>query len=137
VDPFVLALLAALLGFLGWALVLARRTPIGGGRPLGLPGAVEIARRSEELEAEDLRQMMALHNRRRAARGQPAISAEAYELSVLAESAEQRRCDREQQEQALAREELRQLLEATNARRRARGLPQRTLEDAAREFGRP
>lgn len=32
-------------------------------------------------------------------------------------------------------EDLRDMLEATNARRRARGLPERTLADAIREFG--
>ncbi len=32
-------------------------------------------------------------------------------------------------------EDLHQMLEATNARRRARGLPERSLADAIREFG--
>jgi len=32
-------------------------------------------------------------------------------------------------------EDLREMLEATNERRRARGLPERTLADAIREFG--
>lgn len=32
-------------------------------------------------------------------------------------------------------EDLREMLEATNARRRARGLPERTVADAIREFG--
>jgi hypothetical protein len=32
-------------------------------------------------------------------------------------------------------EDLQEMLEATNARRRARGLPERTLADAIREFG--
>ena len=32
-------------------------------------------------------------------------------------------------------EDLQEMLEATNQRRRARGLPERTLADAIREFG--
>ena len=32
-------------------------------------------------------------------------------------------------------EDLQEMLEATNVRRRARGLPERTLADALREFG--
>jgi hypothetical protein len=51
---------------------------------------------------------------------------------VLSENAEQRQRERELQ---LADRELDELLEATNARRRARGLPERTREQARREFG--
>jgi hypothetical protein len=36
---------------------------------------------------------------------------------------------------ALETEDLQQMLDATNARRRARGLPERSLGDAIREFG--
>lgn len=32
-------------------------------------------------------------------------------------------------------QDLQEMLEATNARRRARGLPERTVADAVREFG--
>jgi hypothetical protein len=38
-------------------------------------------------------------------------------------------------EQSLADRELDQLLEATNAQRRKRGLPERTREQAREEFG--
>ncbi len=37
--------------------------------------------------------------------------------------------------EALEVEDLAQMLEATNARRRARGLPERTRADVEREFG--
>ncbi len=37
----------------------------------------------------------------------------------------------------MAERELDELLEATNARRRARGLPERTKDEVQREFGRP
>lgn len=41
-----------------------------------------------------------------------------------------------EQREALEEEDLEQLLEATNARRRGRGLPERTRGDVEREFGR-
>jgi transcription initiation factor TFIIIB Brf1 subunit/transcription initiation factor TFIIB len=44
--------------------------------------------------------------------------------------------DQERRRQAyLADRELDQLLEATNRRRKARGLPERTREEARQEFG--
>ncbi|MBV9839745.1 MAG: hypothetical protein JO156_16635, partial [Solirubrobacterales bacterium] len=42
---------------------------------------------------------------------------------------------RRRREAYLADRELDQLLAATNERRRARGLPERTREDVRREFG--
>jgi hypothetical protein len=53
------------------------------------------------------------------------------ELRVSQDLNEQQR----RREQYLADRELDELLEATNARRRARGLPERTREDVKREFG--
>ena len=53
------------------------------------------------------------------------------ELQVVSDLNEQRR----RREQYLADSDLDQLLEATNARRRARGLPERTRADVEREFG--
>ena len=53
------------------------------------------------------------------------------EQRVMEDVREQRR----RQEEYLADRELDQLLEATNARRRARGLPERSREDVLREFG--
>ena len=43
---------------------------------------------------------------------------------------------RRRREAYLADRELDELLEATNARRRARGLPERTRAEAEKEFGR-
>jgi hypothetical protein len=40
-----------------------------------------------------------------------------------------------EEREALEAEDLDELLEATNARRRARGLPERTRADVQREFG--
>jgi hypothetical protein len=53
------------------------------------------------------------------------------ERRVMEDFNEQRR----RREAYLADRELDELLEATNARRRARGLPERTREDVQREFG--
>jgi hypothetical protein len=53
-------------------------------------------------------------------------------MQVLGDVNEQRR----RQEAYLAERDLDGLLEATNARRRSKGLPERTREDVRREFGR-
>ena len=54
------------------------------------------------------------------------------EMRVMEDLAEQRR----RRERYMADRELDELLEATNARRRARGLPERTRAQAREEFGR-
>jgi hypothetical protein len=51
-------------------------------------------------------------------------------MRVVEDMNEQRR----RREEYLADRDLNELLEATNARRRARGLPERTREDVKREF---
>jgi hypothetical protein len=53
------------------------------------------------------------------------------ELSVAAERRDQER----RRQEYLAERELDQLLEVTNRRRRERGLPERTPEQAREEFG--
>jgi hypothetical protein len=53
------------------------------------------------------------------------------ERRVMQDVSEQQR----RREAYLADRELDELLEATNARRRARGLPDRTREEVQREFG--
>jgi hypothetical protein len=162
VDPFAIVILAVVVGFAIWLVVLGRMAPGSGLDALGLRGASEIVEQREALEAEDLEQLLAAHNRRRASRGLEAISASDYELRVLGEVNAQRRRDLEEiergrrtgqherqgqgpdagerqsdrdHERRLAERELDELLEATNARRRARGLPERTREQAEREFG--
>ena len=107
--------------------------PGSGLEQLGLRSARQITETREELDALDLDQMLSAHNTRRAARGEPAVSAEDLERRVMGDAAEQRR----RREQYLADRELDQLLEATNARRRRRGLPERTREQAQEELGRP
>jgi hypothetical protein len=53
------------------------------------------------------------------------------ELQVQSDMGELRR----RRESYLVDRDLEQLLETTNARRRARGLPERTREEVQREFG--
>lgn len=111
--------------------LVGRYYPGSGLEQAGLRSAREIVESREALEAEDLDQMLAAHNARRAARGEAPVSAEDMELRVSAETREQER----RREAYLADRELDQLLEATNRRRRARGLPERTREQAREEFG--
>jgi hypothetical protein len=99
----------------------------------GLRSAREITESREALDAEDLQQMLAAHNERRRARGQPEMTVEDVEMQVMNDRSEQLR----RRDALMADRELDQLLEATNARRRARGLPERSREDVRREFGRP
>jgi hypothetical protein len=138
-DPFAIVLFAALLALVIWVLLAGRLSPGSGLDQLGLKTGREISERREALEAEDLEQMVAARNARRRARGEREISAEDYEMQVMADINAQRRRDLEEAEsrrdQELADRELDELLEATNARRRARGLPERTREDVKREFG--
>jgi hypothetical protein len=138
-DPFALVLIAALLALVIWVLLLGRYAPGSGLEQLGLKSGREITERRAALEAEDLTQMLEARNARRRARGEQEVSAEDFEMQVMADISAQRRLDQEQsnsrREQEMADLELDELLEATNARRRARGLPERTREDVKREFG--
>jgi hypothetical protein len=59
------------------------------------------------------------------------VTVEDLELQVVQDVNEQQR----RRDALLADRELDQLLEATNARRRARGLPERTRDDVKQEFG--
>jgi hypothetical protein len=85
VDPFALVIVAVVVVFVIWLLALGRFAPGTGLKQLGLNGAREIAERQEALEAEDLEQLIAAYNRRRAARGQAAISAAEYERRLTGE----------------------------------------------------
>ena len=78
---------------------------------------------AEALEEEDLAQLLAIHNARRLARGQPAQSVREIERELSLEPGDP------------ATRELEQMLEATNARRRSRGLPERTLEEVRGQWG--
>jgi hypothetical protein len=131
VDAFALVLLGGLIAVVLWMWLLGRYYPGSGLEQLGLKSAREITETREALEAEDLDQMIAAHNRRRRAKGEPEVSAAEYELRVVGDIHEHNR----RREEYLADRELDQLLEATNAQRRKRGLPERTRAEAREEFG--
>ena len=76
--------------------------------------------------------MLAAHNARRRRRGQADLTVGDLERQVLDDQNEQRR----RREALMAERELEQLLEVTNAKRRARGLPERTVAEAREEFSR-
>ena len=130
-DPFALVLLGGLLAIALFVWLVGRYYPGSGLEQVGLKSGREIMETREALEAEDLEQMLAAHNARLRARGEREVSAADYEFGVMQELHDQRR----RHEQALADRELDELLAVTNERRRERGLPERTREDARREFG--
>jgi hypothetical protein len=91
VDPFTLVVIVGLaaLVLIFWA--IGRYYPGSGLEQLGLRSARELTERREALEAEDLDQMLAAHNERKRARGEPEVTAEEVEARVLREHDEARR----------------------------------------------
>jgi len=161
VDPFAAIVLGGVAVILISMWLIGRHYPGSGLEQVGLRSAREIIETREALEAEDLEQMVGAYNVQRQARGLRPVSAEEMELRVAGELGEQERRraaylaerERRRAEDAAEREggqrsgggsrraedaaerELSELLEATNRRRRARGLPERTAEQARAEFG--
>jgi hypothetical protein len=90
-DPFTVVVVGGLLvlGVVFW--LLGRYYPGSGLEQVGLRSARELVERREALEAEDLDQMLAAHNARRRARGEPEVTAGEVEARVLRERSEQRR----------------------------------------------
>jgi hypothetical protein len=132
VDPFAIVLFGGLAALILAVWLLGKYYPGSGLEQVGLKSAREISESREALEAEDLEQMLAAHNERRRARGEPELTAADLELRVAQDVADQLR----RREQYLADQDLDELLAATNARRRRRGLPERTRAELEREFGR-
>ena len=130
-DPFAAVILIGLVGLVVTMLLVGKFYPGSGLEQLGLKSAREISESREALEAEDLDQMLAAHNRRRRARGESEVSVADLEDRVAGEMREQER----RRQAYLGEQELDQLLAATNARRRRRGLPERTREQVREEFG--
>ncbi len=141
-DPFVLVLFGGLAVFVFAIYMLGRLYPGSGLEQLGLRSAREIVETREALEAQDLDEMVAARNARRRSRGEAELSADQVESEIAREAAEQERRrlryvaeERERRAAAEADQELDDLLELTNARRRARGLPERTRDQARAELG--
>jgi predicted Holliday junction resolvase-like endonuclease len=133
VSAFSVIVLVGLVVVILFVVLLGRANQGSSLDQFGLRSAREITESREALDAEDLQQMLAAHNERRRARGQPEMTVEDVEMQVMNDRSEQLR----RRDALMADRELDQLLEATNARRRARGLPERSREDVRREFGRP
>jgi len=130
VDPFAVIILSGIVVVVVSVWLLGRYYPGSGLEQLGLRSAREIVQTREELEAEDLQQMLAAHNARRRARGEPELTEAELELRVAADFRAQER----RREAYLADRDLDELLAVTNARRRARGLRERTREDVRQEL---
>ena len=130
-DSFVLVLLGGVVALGLWMWLLARHYPGSGLDQVGLKSAREITETREALEAEDLDQMIAAHNARRRARGEPEVTAAEYELRVTNDLHEQHR----QREQYLAERELNQLLEAPTPIAASGACPSERAEQAREEFG--
>jgi hypothetical protein len=132
-------MLGLLVGLILLIVLAGKVAPGSGLEQIGWKTSREVMERREALDAEDVQQMIEARNARRRARGEPEVSLEEVEMQVFNEIGEQqRRQERylaERRERALADRDLDELLDATNARRRARGLPERTREEARREFG--
>ena len=133
-------MLGLLVGGIIWVILVGKFSSRRGmEEALGWKSARDVIERREALDVEDVNQMIAARNARRRARGEREVTLEEMEYHVSQELREQReRSDRyraERREQQLNDRDLQELLEATNARRRARGEAARTREDAQSEFG--
>ena len=91
VDPFTLVVVGGLAAVVLALWLLGRYYPGSGLEPLRLRSARELAEQREALEAEDLDQMLAAHNARKRARGEPEVTAEQVEAEVAREGDEARR----------------------------------------------
>jgi hypothetical protein len=139
VDPFVLVMLGVVVALVLWVVLVGKLAPGSGLEQIGWKSSREVIERREALDAEDVQQMIEARNARRRARGEREVSLEEMELQVAAEMGQQRQRREqllsERSERHLEDRDLDELLELSNARRRARGLPERTREEVSREFG--
>ncbi len=133
-------MLGLLVGGLLWVILVGKFSSRRGlEEAMGWKSAREVMERREALDAEDVHEMIAARNARRRARGEREVTLEEMEYQVSQDLREQReRRERylaERRDQELNERDLQGLLEATNARRRARGERERSREQAQDEFG--
>ncbi len=133
-------MLGLLVGGVLWVILVGKFSSRRGmEEALGWKSARDVMERREALDVEDVNQMIAARNARRRARGEREVTLEEMEYQVSQELQQQReRSERylaERREYQLKDRDLQELLEATNARRRARGEAERTREQAQSEFG--
>jgi hypothetical protein len=124
VDPFAIIVLGGV-GGLVIALVLISRAYPGSGADLIDWKPTRSAEQEVQNEIDDLDQLLEAANRRRRRRGE----AELTEDDVRARVAEDLRDTHERREKYRDDLDARDMLDTINARRRAKGLPERTLED--------
>lgn len=124
VDPFAIIMLGGV-GGLVIALVLISRAYPGSGADLIDWKPTRSPELEEQNEIDDLDQLLEAANRRRRRLGEPEITEEDVQASV---AQEQRDADRRRAEY---RDDLdtRDMLESVNARRRAKGLREYTLDE--------
>jgi hypothetical protein len=91
VDPFIVVVVGGLAVVVAIFWALGRYYPGSGLEVLGLQSARELVERREALEAEDLDQMVAAHNARKRARGEPEVTADDLEVRVVRDLTEERR----------------------------------------------
>lgn len=94
-DSFTLVVVGGLGALVLVFWLLGRYYPGSGLEQLGLQSARELTERREELDAEDLDQMLAAHNERKRARGEPEVTAEEVEARVRGELRERDEAQRQ------------------------------------------
>ena len=133
-------MLGLLVGGVLWVILVGKFSSRKGlEEAMGWKSARDLMEKREALDADDVNQLIAARNARRRARGEREVTLEEMEYKISQELREQReRSERylaERRERELHDSDLQGLLDATNARRRARGEAERTREQAQNEFG--
>src|ERR1700752_3001757 len=109
-DVVAIVLIVGVVALVLWVAFSPRYSSRAGLDALGLRSGTEIVERRAALEADDLEQMIEARNARRRARGEPEISAEDYEMQLMADINQQRK--RDQQTLQAARDQARGKAEA-------------------------
>jgi hypothetical protein len=128
VDPFAIIMLGGV-GGLVIALVLIARAYPGSGADLIDWKPTRSAELEAQNEIDDLDQLLEAANRRRRRLGEPELTEEAMHATVAEEQRETER----RRERYRADRDAQDMLDTVNARRRAKGLPEYTLDDFRRD----
>ena len=131
-DPFAIIMLGGLAGLVVALLLLGRFYPGTGAEQVDWKPTRSVEMEVQN-EIDDLDQMLAATNARRAARGKPALT----EDSIAAEIAQETAMAHRRREQYVGDLELARQLDAKNARRLRKGLAPVSLEDYRRRIGGP
>ena len=129
-DPFTVVIGGMLFTLVVALLVIGRFYPGDGGDVLNW-NPQRKAELDAQNEIDDMEQMLVATNRRRAARGKPALTENALRDQVTREE----RAMRTKREESRAEEDVAQMLEAKNARRRERGQSELTCDEYKQSLG--